>query len=48
MTALGEAVILGSAFGGRLSTPASHGSAPIFVIPGRDKVAKPEPMNASV
>jgi hypothetical protein len=25
MTALGEAVISGAAFGGRLTTPASHG-----------------------
>lgn len=49
MTALGEAVISGCAFGGRPTTPASHGRL-FFVdaIPGVTKVVSSEPMNTGI
>jgi hypothetical protein len=50
MTALGEAVIPGSAFGGRSCHPrlAVGRFLQIVVIPGRDEVANPESMNTGV
>jgi hypothetical protein len=49
MTALGEAVISGSAFGGGPTTPASPRRllSPI-VIPERDEIAYPGLMNTGI